>query len=434
MARKFERGPQGVTNPNRGDGPDSEEQFSALLSRILSSTQDVAESTAATRAVSVVSYTTTPVSDNGAFFTASMGSDNVFGIASSTADSFTTSYYYSSSSSTGPGTTIARPTSSSTLTAYGQQQTSLPGPTETSLSTAQNSGNANDNNGGGELSTGQLVAVIVVPIAVAALVVLLAVLVFRRRRERDGSRQQHARPDDSSGISSNNKTNNNQGSGAIFGLREKWSGSRRSSASSQQQQQQQQQPIRLEVTSHYNNSYMTGLDTSSRSSSLQDDEPPPYPFDITHTAAPSPRRLSRRLTDLRPQKMTRLQIPQHHPTTSTSTTTATTMLAPIPPVSPLLPRFLSPSPSFLHEQHRPGTSPSINSDVYSDNASIHSARAARMSIGSPTMILHRGGTHHSDSPRGSTGDPFDDPDSPVGRSRQGSAASQASDVSKGLDV
>ncbi|EMF09830.1 uncharacterized protein SEPMUDRAFT_150949 [Sphaerulina musiva SO2202] len=109
------------------------------------------------------------------------------------------------------------------------------------------------------------------------------------------------------------------------------------------------------------------------------------------------------------------------------------MLAPIPPVSPLLPRFLSPSPS-LHEQHRPGTSPSINSDVYSDNASIHSARAARMSIGSPTMILHRGGTHHSDSPRGSTGDPFDDPDSPVGRSRQGSAASQASDVSKGLDV
>jgi hypothetical protein len=86
--------------------------------------------------------------------------------------------------------------------------------------------------------------------------------------------------------------------------------------------------------------------------------------------------------------------------------------SPISPLSPAITDYLVPW-SHAHE-HRPGSSRSarsINSDAYSDTASIHSARAARMSVGGPTMIKPSGLL--TGSRAGSLGDPFDDPTTPV---------------------
>lgn len=331
---------------NIGDGGAAARRYSVFMSSVL----DAATATR-TDTASVATQTT-------------MEADSPDS-STTTVDSSTPPY-----SSGYPGTTLATQTYSSQNNV---QQTSSPESTETPLPYPQDGGQKDDDGG---LSHGQLAAAIVVPIALTAILALLAFLILRRRRE---SRQEQARPDSSSSI--------------LFGLREKW-GSLRSSASSQKDD-------RPEVTSPHNNSYMTGLDTSSRSTSphRSNDEPPPYPVDITHHTQPS-----------------------------------------LSPVSPHSNHLLSPNPAFLQAGNRPDSSRSINSDAYSDTASIHSARAARMSV-----VLRPAGNKSGST---ASHDPFDDPNTAVpslpgdaprrlesaGRSRHNSVESEESEIDKEFDV
>ena len=372
---------------NVGDGGAAAARYSAFMSSVLE---------AATRTAEVGTVTQTNMETDSSY-TTTADSGQAFA-STAQIDSYTTPY------STGyPGTTLATQTYSSQNNV---QQTSSPESTDTPL---PYSDEKDDDEG---LSDGQLAAAIVVPIVLTAILALLAFLILRRRRR---SRQEQARPDSSSSI---NKV-------GFFGLREKW-GSLKSSASSQKSS-------RPEVTSPHNNSYMTGLDTSSRSTSPQDDEPPPYMVDMTNTS--NEPALARNFSHPRPSnEMTQLRIPQQ----------SNTVVSPVSPVSPLSPHsndLLSPNPSFLQVGNRPGSSRSINSDAYSDTASIHSARAARMSVGGPTVMLAPAinrsrslGDH----------DPFDDPNSPVPslpddalrrlEDRRGSAESKDSEIEKEVDV
>ncbi|KAI5357325.1 hypothetical protein Slin14017_G123340 [Septoria linicola] len=376
MANNFVRGPQGVTNNNdEGDeegrpfgGP---QQFSAYLSSIYEQAQ------AATGSVNVVTQTTmqddstmTASPDDGTIDISDVETSD--GLDSFTAEPSSSSY------SSYPGTTLATQTSSQL------QQTSSPQNTDTPLLHAAQS----DGNDDGGLSKGQLAAAIAVPIIFTALLSLLAFLIFRRRRR---SSQNQTRPDTSNSNSSR--------SAGLFGLREKW-GSLKSSASSQHNEKSP------EVSSAHNNAYMTGLDTSSRdTTSSPHDEPPPYPANDAPV-------LARNMTNF------------SHPRPSQDLHAA-------PPAPAVSDDFRTPNPSFLRSA-RPGSTRSINSDAYSDTASIHSARAARMSVG--TVILPGMYAAHGANKSGSEGDPFETPTPSLmlgrGRSRQDSGESKDSGKSK----
>lgn len=380
MANNFVRGPQGVTNNNdEGDeegrpfgGP---QQFSAYLSSIYEQAET------ATGSINVVTQTTmqddSTITSTDGETTDIVDAETTDGLNSFTAELSSSSY------SSYPGTALATQTSNQL------QQTSSPQNTDSPLLHAAQS----DGNNEGGLSKGQLAAAIAVPIVFTALFALLAFLIFRRRSRLS---QNQARPD----------TSNSDGSrsAGFFGLREKW-GSLKSSASSQHNEKSP------EVSSAHNNTYTTGLDTSSRSTtSPPRDEPPPYPVNDVPV-------LARNMTNF------------SHPRPSQDVHAAA--------AAPAVPDdFLTPNPSFLRST-RPGSARSINSDAYSDTASIHSARAARMSVGAvitPGMYAGNGANKS-----GSVGDPFETPTPSLmlgrGRSRQDSAESKESEKSKeSLDV
>lgn len=278
---------------------------------------------------------------------------------------------------------------------------------------------AHDNDNG--LSPVELAAAIIGPIIALMAFIGLVILCLRRNKRRQRT---------SSDASRGTRTSFFGG-----GWKEKW-GSIRSSASSQHYKE----PV---VTSHSNNAYMTGLDTSSRSGSLYQhhsgghytqnsdggagaeytgEPPPPYlrgapeipPLAAisTNISLPSSRR---------PSTVGRGDPHELHPLSPQH------LAPPVAHFSPLSAADL-PTPPFLDSSAR-----SINSDVYSETASVHSARAARMSIGGPigvemlpsplktrgSRMTMKGSISEGSGASSGTADgkrhsdPFDDPSTPL---------------------
>ncbi|KAM3415117.1 hypothetical protein BST61_g10244 [Cercospora zeina] len=278
---------------------------------------------------------------------------------------WTTAALFVPTASSDIGTTLA--TQSSSQGHSTPQQTS-----PTNQQHVQNHAQA-DHGGGGRISGGKLAAAIAVPIIVVTLSALVAFLLFRRRRK---SRQDQPH------------TRNRGGAAGFFGWRRKWGGSLRSSASSHEDRTP-------EVTSANHQNAFPNAFVPARTIA-HDERPPPHPVDPPPPPTTTP-------------QMRQLQVATNIPRAAPQSTS---------PVSAMSPsEFLSPNPSFMQSARRGSVSASINSDAYSDTASIHSARAARMSVGGPTMIAPLPNTspnsHRHDRGLGSMGsmgpgDPFDD--------------------------
>lgn len=344
---------------------------------------------AATRSASIVTQTVDMDDDAPPPFVTSVDLDgpstNTIIIGASSSGEAAGTYPTDEASSLAP-TTFA--TATSTLLDNNNQNQDLPDPTAPAESSATLLPIAQNGHDGG-LSRGQVAAAIAVPILFTALLAVLAFLILRRRKN---SRHRNANDGNSSIRGGAN--------GGFFGLREKW-GSLKSSASSHKEPQ---------VTSLQNRAYMSGLDTSSRGTSSQqnsgeyynDPPPPPYKVNVTtHAqAAPVLPMLSTNLSKFDSRPCTPQPMTQRNP--------------PHPPISPLSDThsaFLTPWTVDYRPNSSSHSAQSINSDAYSDTASIHSARAARMSVGGPTIITT--GPHLPVSRAESLGDPFDDPHTPV---------------------
>lgn len=185
------------------------------------------------------------------------------------------------------------------------------------------------------------------------------------------------------------------------------------------------------VTSQQNNAYFTGLDTSSQGDSQGDsqrdqsgeyyapgrrseggtflDPPPPYKAksgshrsggsvaDATAPAIPPP-------AVHNDQTVPQLREPETGPIDLSPFNDAQAADTPTTPTQAAGGLFVAPPER--PQTSRSTTNRSINSDLYSDTASVHSARAARLSIGAGQMIIPTG------LERGDN-DPFGDPESPV---------------------
>jgi hypothetical protein len=312
---------------------------------------------ASTRSVDVVTQTTTLDDSLSTTDPDDIDSDQ---------GTLTNALFFPTASSTNAGTTLVTQTSS-------QENSNLQSSSPSSeQSQVQNTSQSDDDGGG--LSGGELAAAIAVPIIVVTLSALAAFLLFRRRRK---SRQEQPNTPEVS------STHSRGGAAGFFGWREKW-GSLRSSASSHKDPTP-------EVTSVNNQPAFVPARTISH-----EEQPPPYPVENAPRPTTEPQTRQLHLAT---------DVPRAAPE-STS------------PVSPLSPsEFLSPNPSFMRTARRGSTAASINSDAYSETASIHSARAARMSVGGPTMIapLRNGSPNSTRHDRGpgsvgssGTGDPFGD--------------------------
>ncbi|KAF2206561.1 hypothetical protein CERZMDRAFT_103227 [Cercospora zeae-maydis SCOH1-5] len=309
---------------------------------------------ASTRSVDVVTQTTTL---NDAQSTADTDADDS-PVTTTTAWSFPTA-------SPGISTTLA--TQSSSRGNAAPQQT----PSTNQQQVPHTS--PSDHGGRGGLSGGKLAAAIAVPIIVA-FSALAAFLLFRRRRKSRQDQQNTHQP-------------STRHRGGAAGWRRNW-GSLRSSASSNHDPTPEVRSVNNQ--SPFPNAFVP-IGTASH-----DEPPPPYPVVAPPRPAATP-------------QMRQLHVVTNVPRAAPRSTS---------PVSPISASdFLSPNPSFMQSARRGSTSASINSDAYSETASIHSARAARMSVGGPTMIAPSQNTspHSLRHDRGpgsvgsaGTGDPFED--------------------------
>ncbi|EME80584.1 uncharacterized protein MYCFIDRAFT_78283 [Pseudocercospora fijiensis CIRAD86] len=391
MGPNFERNPQDGS-PSRGDFA----SYSAYLSSVFN------QVTAATPTENVATVTSAAASDDRDNQHTSVPTARTSQSYPETLSRQTqipvNTYSITTSGSSLPPSTFATATSAGTQTRTPNSATVTAHAENNSSASAFHADHHDDG-----LSHGELAAAIVVPIITSLSIIVLAIMCLRRRKKTK-------RASTSSDASRGTKRSF---SGAAAGLKEKW-GSVRSSASSQHRE-----PV---ITSASNNAYMTGLDTSLRSNSPEQQQqhhhsgefylpnhetqtgeipPPPPPYIL---GAPSIPPLTISLPPSRRPSAVDLHDHDHE-------------------LSHLY--LAAPSPAFLDSSAR-----SINSDVYSETASVHSARAARMSIGGPITVpmlntsksratMKDGGKRNSD--------PFGDPLTPISamtpvgvRSRQGS--------------
>ncbi|KXT06558.1 hypothetical protein AC579_6720 [Pseudocercospora musae] len=398
MGSHWERNPQ-QGFPFRGD-PAS---YSAFLSSVFN------EVTAATATQKAATVTSTAHSGNDDEQPTSAASTSAIPLSQSYTETLSlptqspvNTYSVTKSGSSLPPSTFATATSSATQTTQNSYTATITAHAENNNSAAVVHADNHDDG----LSHGELAAAIVVPIITSLSIIILAIMCLRRRKKT--KRERHS--------SDSSRGTKRSFFGAAAGWKEKW-GSVRSSASSQHQE-----PV---VTSESNHAYMTGLDTSIRSNSSHraydhageiSPPPPPYILGIapeipplatvnTNISLPTSRRPSAAGVDQHEMSHLALNNASHY-------------LA--PPISPLIDHL--PSPAFLDSSAR-----SINSDVYSETASVHSARAARMSIGGPiTVPMLNTSKSRATMKDGGSGkrnsDPFDDSHTPV--SGTGSALGQ----------
>lgn len=304
---------------------------------------------------------------------------------------------YEAVSSSLPTTTSALETSTPASTSTTARTSTATTPTHDAASAGATTSSAmpapivtkNHDNG---LSSGELAAAIVVPIVVVLVAAFFLIFFcFRRRRqqargERDGSMAAGFIP---------------------ASMKEKWSSMRTSSASGQQQ------PV---VMNTRNNAYNTGLDTSShgsgnRSQQHSGEYSPRRSEGGTFASPPPPYSGAPVLPQMRqsaPLSMA-LDIPRSPAPQNTHD------------VSPLSQGEERPSAAALlglsHDPPQPSSrsARSITSTLYSDTASVHSARAARMSVGGPSVIQAQTSRSMSGSAASGDGeDPFDtEANSPV---------------------
>ncbi|KAF7192093.1 hypothetical protein HII31_06479 [Pseudocercospora fuligena] len=410
MGSNFERNPQ-EGFPFRGD-PAS---YSAFLSSVFN------EATAATATENVATVTSTADNDDDDDQPTSTPeiplSQSYTETLSLQTQSPVNTYSITKSGSSLPPSTFATATSSGTQTQNSN--------TATITAHAENNNSASvfhaDDQDDG-LSHGELTAAIVVPIITSLSIIILAIMCLRRRRK---TKRERTSSDASRGTK-------RSFFGAAPGWKEKW-GSIRSSASSQHKE-----PV---VTSESNNAYMTGLDTSSRSNSSQRGEYdhageiPPPPYILGAPEIPPLATVNTNISLPTSRRPSAVGVDQHE-MSHLASNNASQHLA--PPISPRTDHL--PSPAFLDSSAR-----SINSDVYSETASVHSARAARMSIGGPITVpmLNTSKSRATMKEGKRNSDPFDDPNTPVSgltptgsamghyevnergeRSRQGSSGTQ----------
>ncbi|KXS99923.1 hypothetical protein AC578_909 [Pseudocercospora eumusae] len=362
MGSKFQRNAQGGF-PSRGD-PAS---YSAFLSSVFNG------ATAATATESVATVTSTAHTDDDGNRPTSAASIPLSQSHTETLSLQTqipvNTYSVTTSGSSLPPSTFATATSSgtqtntATITAHAQNNNSSP------------ISHANDHDDG--ISHGQLAAAIVVPIITSLSLIVLAIMCLRRRRKTNRERT-------SSDASRGTKRSI---FGAAAGWKEKW-GSVRSSASSQHKD-----PV---VTSESNNAYMTGLSSQRESYTEAHPHPPPPPYILGAPEIPP-------LTIVD----TNISLPPSRRPSAVAVGVELSHLATNNPSQHLAP----PSPAYAR---------SINSDVYSETASVHSARAARMSIGGPITVpmlnTSKSRATMKDSGSGKrNSDPFDDPQTPESR-------------------
>lgn len=223
------------------------------------------------------------------------------------------------------------------------------------------------------LSKGELAAAIILPILAALALFLLAFFPLRRRAR---------------------KTRGRHGSGGasfLPRLRDKW-GSLCSSSTSQHRQEMETARGAPVVSSRENNAYFTGLDTSFHGSNSGREQGHSGEYYARTSEGGTTFDIPPPVYTVKPNNRGPPMLPPIHTIGESphlSTPSAATLLA-----MPLDP-----------PQSSARSAVSISSTLYSDTASIHSARAARMSIGGPNIV--RPGLHSSTS--GSLGqerDPF----------------------------
>ncbi|KAK4500568.1 hypothetical protein PRZ48_008757 [Zasmidium cellare] len=254
-----------------------------------------------------------------------------------------------------PVTSYTAVSSSLPATISSQRSSPTMTPAPTSMSSAASAGETtssatpipvqHDHDNG--LSKGELAAAIVVPIVVVLALAALLILCLRRRKQQ----------------SSTSREGSLSAAFIPASIKEKWASMRTSNASAPRDQ-----PI---VTNPQNNAYNTGLDTSSHGSAphssgraSSDLQPPPPPYTLPQMRQHTP-----------------LDIP------TPNTPSAAALLA-----MPLDP----PQPSSRSAR-------SITSTLYSDTASVHSARAARVSVAGPNVVQSLPNASRSMS----SADPFD---------------------------
>ncbi|KAK5111548.1 hypothetical protein LTR62_004844 [Meristemomyces frigidus] len=252
------------------------------------------------------------------------------------------------------------------------------------------------------LSHGALAAAILVPLLFGLLALLLAFLCLRRRRTQDQTRRHSA-------------------AAFLPAMREKFGkfGSVRGTSYTA--------PVTAApvMTSERNNAYFTGLDTSSQGSrrgesgeyyapprrseggTTFDEPPPPYKAKSVPSTGASLTRTS--IPDVAEPAASTVIPTVHEPRAST---TRSPFADPSPTTTSNLNTAFLASPLDQRPQTSRSTSQrSFNSDQYSETASVHSARAARMSVIEPQII-------------GGSGNPFGDRTNSVERSPRVSADEQ----------
>lgn len=287
-------------------------------------------------------------------------------------------------------------------------------------------------NSGSGPGTGVVAAAVVVPIVVLLGLAMFGLVCLRRRRRRRAHphRQQQRYAGD--------------GPQFLPMLREKWAGSLRSNSS-----ETEPRPELTGGRTEMQNAYMTGIDTRSSHHYSGNyarseggtfvDAPPPYahhaqrPGDPTPNTDASPYQLDllhHRQQDppsSQPQSspgpyhldLLHLRTDQHNdvPPVSPASTQNPRALSPVSPISPTAPpaaaqsasSFLTPTHS-LRTPTRSGSARSITSTLYSDTASVHSARAARRSVGGPFIVEGQTGRRSGEDGGDGRerGDPFGD--------------------------
>lgn len=242
------------------------------------------------------------------------------------------------------------------------------------------------------LSNGELAAAIVLPILAAIAIVALAFVCMQRRNKQNRERS---------------------GSGGVpfFPAMKQKLGSLRSSNESQNASRN---PV---VMTEQNNAYFTGLDTSSHNSREEREEyyapgrrseggttfieaPPPYKSNSQNRV---------RISDVPVPQLsepTGFGVPFNLDMSHLDTPTPPPQAH--DPISPLSPAHLTADPP----QSSGRSARSITSTLYSDTASVHSARAARRSVG-PNIVQPVASRRGSDEDEGPFGDEANTPVTPL---------------------
>ncbi|KAF2159946.1 hypothetical protein M409DRAFT_60357 [Zasmidium cellare ATCC 36951] len=281
---------------------------------------------------------------------------------------------YTATSSSLPATTSSQ-RSSPTLT---PAPTSSTNPASAGETTSSPTPMPVEHHKDNDLSSGELAAAIVVPIVVVLALAALLFLCFRRRKQQSRGER--------------------EGSiGAAFipaSIKEKWTSMRTSNASAPRDQ-----PI---VTNPQNNAYNTGLDTSSQGSDQHSGEYTPGRTSEGGTTFVQP-----------PPPYTLPQMRQNTPL-NMSLDIPRSPQEPPPARSPLSNTINTPSAAALLamplDPPRPSSrsARSITSTLYSDTASVHSARAARVSVAGPNVVRQsQTNVSRSNTSGSGGGDPFD---------------------------